>query len=149
MASSEAMLAYEYLKTVLSGDTTLTSYAPGGVWRNEAPPVGTNSSTPYIILSYQSGQDVVTAYGTRIFASLKMQVKVVGPASQAASNIVPAASRIDALIGLVRGAPLTTDGNGLVLTCYAEQPIALDELINGELWLSVGAMYRMQIQAIG
>jgi|SRR5579875_472272 len=147
MASHEEMLAYQYMVTTLSGDSTLMSYVPGGVYRNEAPP--TSTTPPYIILSAQSGRDVTTANAYRIYSSILMNVWVVGPASLAATMIVPAVKRLDALIGLVRTPQLTADGNGLILTCYRESPLSRDELINGEQWLNSGGAHRMYVQAIG
>lgn len=146
MAASEAMLGYEYLMTTLKGDATLMSYVTGGFYRNFIPP---GTPTPYGIVSYQSGRDITTVNAYRLFASMLFQVIVVGPASLTVTNHVPAASRIDTLIGHVTGVPLTADSLGLVLTCYRESPVSRDEEVNAEDWLNLGGLYRMQIQAIG
>ncbi len=38
--------------------------------------------------------------------------------------------------------------NAAILACYREQPLDLPELVNGELWDSMGGLYRLQVQLI-
>lgn len=149
MASHEELLAYQYLVSTLTGDSTFMGYCPGGVWRNEAPPAGTNSATPYTILSVQSGRDVTTANGYRLYSTILANVWICAPTSQLASMIVPAVKQLDKLLGRVSQPQLTADGNGLILFCGRESPLSKDETINGEAWLNSGGAHRMYVQAIG
>ena len=38
--------------------------------------------------------------------------------------------------------------NAAILACYREQPLILDENVNGEEWTNIGGLYRLQVQAI-
>lgn len=151
----ESELGFLWLQSVLIGDATLMALLPGGaatgVWRGMAPP---DTLTPFIILVYQSGRDVVTATGAfRLMSDLLYQVKAVGPASISAT-IAQVAGRIDRLLG---GPPVWTTSMGIVvnsvqegqtLACYREQPLHLDELVNGELWTNVGGLYRVEVEQL-
>lgn len=91
----EAMYGFQWLMSVLSVDATLLGFAPGGVWRSLAD---AGTATPFVILAYQAGSDVLTMNAVRLMTTHLYQVKAVGPASMN-SQILSAASRIDALIG--------------------------------------------------
>lgn len=144
MSGHEGMLAIEWLTTVLGNDSTLSGYAPGGVWRGMAPP---ETATPYIILSLQSGLDVVTMNAVRLMADVLLQVKAVGPATETAT-IANAATRIDQLIGQPPNAGTTQDGLGYVLASYRQSPLIVDELVNGDVWSNIGGLYRIEIEQI-
>jgi hypothetical protein len=58
------------------------------------------------------------------------------------SQLMAAAARIDDLIGLASG----TATGGLVLSCFRDSPLQLDELVNGNLWTNIGGLYRPYIQ---
>lgn len=138
MAGHELMLGFEWLYGVLSGDTTLLSYATGGVWRAYAPPA---TVPPYVIMGHQSSQDVTTMNAFRLMTSALYQVKIVGPASNM-TPLVNGAERIDQLIGLTSGVVT----NGVILASYREQPLEVPELVNGELWENIGGLYRLQVE---
>jgi hypothetical protein len=144
MAGHEAALGIQWLYGVLSGDTTLLSYATGGVHRAMAPP---GTSPVYVIISHQSGLDVLTVNAFRLMDNLLYQAKAVGPASMM-DTIVAAAERIDQLLSPNQGASSGTVTGGYIGNCHREQPIFLDEpgLINGELWTNVGGLYRLEIK---
>lgn len=91
----EIFYGFQWLMSVLSVDTTLSGFAPGGVWRSLAD---AGVATPFVILQYQAGSDVTSMNAFRLMTTHLYQVKAVGPASMA-SQILSAASRIDALIG--------------------------------------------------
>src|SRR5579885_931599 len=112
MSTHETALVYSWLYSTLSGDSTLSGYAPGGVWRGMAPP---QTATPFVIISLQSGSDVVTMNGYRMIVDVLYQVKAVGPVSNTA-GIVSAASRIDDLLKLTTG----TVAGGAILSCYRQ-----------------------------
>jgi hypothetical protein len=134
----EVLLGYEWLKAVLTGDSTLMGYATGGVFHSLAPP---NTAPPFVIMSYQAGIDVTTLNAFRLMDELSYQVKVVGPVTLM-STLALAAERIDILLGLASG----TITGGYILSCYREQPLMMDELVNTEVWTNVGGLYRLQLE---
>lgn len=131
--AEEVTTGYTFLYTTLHGDATLMALITG-VYRNLAPP---GSLPPYVIIGHQAGHDVMTANAWRVFTSDIYQVKVIGPESTYETALVPAANRIDALLG-------RTSIPG-VLACYREQQFALFELVNGVAWLNLGGMFRILI----
>jgi len=136
------MLAYEFLTTTLNADSTLTGLVTGGIWRGSAP---VETVPPYVVMNFQAGSDVLTLNGVRIYDSLLFQIKTIGPAVQT-TTLLSAVNEIDALLKRTSGVPLTTDGLGSVLACFRESPMQLDELVNGELWTTLGGMYRIYLQ---
>lgn len=141
MAVHEITTGFQWLYSVLSGDSTLTALlgdGAQGIWRAYAPP---STVPPYVIMSYQSGSDVITMNAFRLMVSGLYQVKIVGPAANM-TPLAQGAERIDQLLGLTSGTPT----GAVVLACYREQPIFLDELVNGEVWSNAGGMYRLYIE---
>ena len=146
---SESYLAFQFLMSTLSADTTLQGLAPGGVYRELIPPTAT---PPFVIVNQQSSHDEITANAYRIMVSLLFKVEVHGMASQA-DTTAQAAARIDKILGGPPNLPLTQSiivnsvTEGVVLSCYREQPLQLDEIINtSEQWVRFGGMYRILIE---
>lgn len=140
----ETAQAYAWLSTTLNADSALTSAATGGVWQGFAR-MGTVA--PYAVFSQQSAADTLTMNATRLFTSLLLQVKAVGPARGVSGSnfttLVTIANRIDVLLGRTGPVTLATGG---VLACYREQPIQYEELVNGEQWTHLGGLYRCLLQ---
>jgi hypothetical protein len=139
--ANEVALGLQWLVSTLSGDGTLTGYAPGGVWRGMAPP---GTTTPFTVIGFQAGSDVITANAFRLMVSALFLVKVSGPASNTAA-LVNAASRIDSLIGSPPTIGAVT--GGLILSSYRETPTVVDSLVSGEEWSEFGGLYRLQIES--
>ena len=149
---NEQMLGYVWIRQQLENDSALTGYAPGGVWRALAP---SGASAPYVIIQHQAGKDIVTWNGLRLIVDMTFQVKAVGPGDAITTDITnSAAARIDALFGSPPGRPpsgfIAINGTnvGWLYTIYHEQPLVLDELVNGEIWTNIGGMYRCQVSQI-
>jgi hypothetical protein len=145
MAGHEVALGFQFLYGVLANDTTLTSYAPGGVYRAMAPPT---TATPFVVMAYQAGSDSTTMNGFRMLDDLLFQVKVVGPATSM-TTIANAAKRLDQLLGGTNTGPASgvIGANlGQCLACYRQSPLAYDELQNAELWTNFGGLYRLIIE---
>lgn len=142
---NEVFLAYEFLLSEITSDSILTSLITGGFWRNIAP---LDTSPPYGLLSMQSGSDVLTMNGVRIMDSLLMNVRVYGPVSLFDTVLLPAANEIDTLLKRTNGVIFTTDNLGAILACFREQPIELSEEVNGDIWDTIGGLYRIQLQQI-
>lgn len=127
-----------FLFNTLHGDATLLA-SVSGVYQNIAPD---GTAPPYCVFGVQSpGRDTLSATAVRILSSPLFSVKIVGPAASMAT-ISTAYARVDALLKLVRNDPTTG-----VLACYRESPLYLPEpqLINGEPWVNLGGLYRMEI----
>ena len=138
----EVATGYAFLYSTLQADATLATLAPGGIHRSIAP---NGTPTPVIIISLQSGIDVVTVAGVRLMTNALYQIKAVGPASDMQS-IVNAASQLDIVLGGSQGIRnITVNGGGYVLSCVREIPLAYDDtqLVVGQLWTYLGGMYRI------
>jgi hypothetical protein len=138
---NEVGLGFTFLRSILSGDSTLRSYAPGGVWRDAAKP---GTPTPYVVIGLQAGTDLTTGNRVRIWTSGLFMVRLVGPASQDQA-LFNAAARVDELLTLNDIRAVT---GGLIYTGYRESPLQYGELLSGELWNHVGGLYRLEIQSI-
>jgi hypothetical protein len=152
MSGNEVLLGYAWLQSTLQGDSTLVNeLAPGGVFRSLADP---GTSTPYIIVSFQSGSDTTTFNGFRVLTQMTFQVKAVGPASDTAS-LASASSRLDVLLGgpptfPPGGVPITIDDFdvGWMYSCIRQSPLSVDELVDGKMWTNAGGLYRLEVGQI-
>lgn len=140
--TNEIMLGYRFLMAQLAADSTLLSYAPGGVWRQFAPP---GTSAPFVVLAHHTGADVVTANGVRLMQTAQYQVRVSGPAT-VTESIADAADQCDALLGGRQGLRNQSVQGGLILSCFRDTPLQLDELVSGEQWTNIGGLYLLEIQ---
>lgn len=145
MSVHEVQIALSFLYSTLAGDATLASLTPGGIWRGKAPPLDDNGNTlptPYVVLGMQSGgNDTLTANAVRVMSKPLYQVHATGQAD-ATQAVANAASEIDTLLKRTSGAVT----GGLTLVCYRESPLEIDEDVNGEMWISIGGLYRLLLQ---
>lgn len=148
---SESYLALVFLMSTLKGDSTLAGLCPGGVYRELIPPAAV---PPYVIIGQQAGSDYLTANAFRIFDTLLFRIEAHGMAVQA-DTLAQAAARIDKILGGPPNLPLTqvivvnSITEGIVLSCYREQPLQLDEVINTtEQWSRFGGLYRLEVQQV-
>ncbi|HET9109677.1 MAG TPA: hypothetical protein VFN78_02515 [Ktedonobacterales bacterium] len=139
MASSDPVGdGFALLTSVLGGDATFMSYLTG-IYEVMAP---TGSAPDYCLLIHQSATDVNAATAARIMTTLLFQVKLVGPAADE-SNLRTAYRRGDTLLQ-PGGLALRNTNN--TLSCFREQTFSIGELNNnGELWLNVGGLYRIEV----
>jgi hypothetical protein len=142
---SEVGVALAWLYSTLKGDSTLTGYAPGGVWRGEAQP---STTPPFVVLIYlpSNSHDEVVFGGARAYSDLFFDVLACGPADaqRVAPVIVNAAARIDTLLTVSTQTAIT---GGTILACFRSVPLEADPLINGETWTNMGGTYRIMIKA--
>jgi len=115
--------------------------ATGGVYQGYAP-IGT--TPPFAIVSQQVATDVLTVNAVRLFVSILLQIKAIGPANNYAA-LVTIADRIDALFKSVRDVGLGTGG---ILSCYREQSLSYEEIINGAQWSHLGGLYHIELQGV-
>jgi hypothetical protein len=125
----------QWIDRILRSDTQLQSYAPGGIYTDVAKPT---TSTPYIIIAFQGGNDLNTSNEHRIWTDGIYQVKAVAPADS--TKQAQAADRIDALL-IAR-----TVIDGFKVYCWREQPLYYPEVINSVTWRHLGGLYRLIIE---
>jgi Protein of unknown function (DUF3168) len=123
--------------TLLSGDATLTSLAPGGVWRGVAPVSVTGT---FVSFTKLDSQDDYTL-GMRATSLATYQVKAITP-GESAVPAMDAAARIDALL---TDATLSLDA-GRVLSVRRSQTNELDENDGGERYQHAISQYRITTQ---
>ena len=126
----------------MQADSALMAAATGGVFREYAP---MDTVPPFVIVQQQSSVDVNTMNGTRLFTNKLMQIKALGPSGPGGNYtaLVTICDRIDALFKNVRDIGLPSGG---VLACYRESEIAYGEIVNGQPWSHLGALYRIELQ---
>ena len=139
---AETAQAFSWIDATMRADSALMAAATGGVFQGLAD-IGTQP--PFVTYNWQSGADVLTLNANRLYASILMQVKAIGPGSMFTS-LVTIAGRIDALFKSVRATGLP--GGGGVLSCYRESEISMNELINGSMWAHLGGLYRISLQGV-
>ena len=134
-------MAFQWIDSEMRADTALMAAAVGGVWQGIAT---SGVVAPYALYNRQAGQDVMTLQAIRLWSSILMQIKAIGPAANYAALVV-IADRIDALFKDRRNVGFSRGG---VLACYREQEIAYEEpkLINGSAWSHLGGLYRIDLQ---
>jgi hypothetical protein len=140
--ASEVAVALAWLYSTLNGDSTLTGYAPGGVWRAEAPPT---TVTPFVTIIYEpsNSHDEPVFGGGRAYSDLYFDVVACGPAKMTAT-LASAASQIDTLLKVSAQTAIT---GGTISACFRSVPLEADPLINGETWTNMGGTYRIMIKA--
>ena len=137
--STEIELGFRWIYSTLSGDSTLQGLTPGGVSRSYAQP---GTSTPYVIMSFQSGTDVM-AFGGRAYSDMFFQVVAVAP-TKVMQSVLDAAARIDVLLTVTQKTNVT---GGVLLSSFRSQPYSNDSLVDGETWSTTGGIYQIMAKA--
>ena len=127
----------EMLYGTLHADATLGTLAPGGVWRNIAPP---NTTGTIVVFSQVSSSDAY-ALAHRAYSNAVYQVKAITPGESAVAAW-DAAERVEALL---TDTPLTLS-TGHVLNCRRQSVISMTETDNGEQYQHAGGLYTITIQ---
>ncbi len=128
----------------MRADAALMAAAIGGVYREYAP---VDTPAPFALVAQQVGTDVLTVNAKRLFSSLLVQIKAIGPSGPAGNYgaLVTIADRIDALFKDRRNVTLASGG---VLGSYREQTIAYGELVNDVPFSHLGGLYRIELQGV-
>jgi len=128
----------------MQGDVPLMAAATGGIYREYAP---VDTVAPFVIVQQQVATDVLTVNGIRLFVSILLQIKALGPSGIGGNYgvLVTIADRIDALFKSVRSVGLGTGG---ILCCYREQSLAYSELVNSQPWSHLGGLYHIELQGV-
>ncbi len=138
--SSEIAMAYAWVDSTCRADSALMAASTGGVWQGMAD-IGVQP--PFTVYGRQSDIDVDTVNAVRLWASILLQIKAVGMASNWTALVV-IANRIDALFGNVRSVGIPGGG---VISSTREQQIAMDDPpIAGAAWTNLGGLYRIALQ---
>ena len=136
----ETPMAYAWVDSTMRADSALMAAATGGVWQGDAD-IGT--IPPYAAYGRQTGSDVNTLSGIRLWSGILLQIKAVGPVANYAALVV-IANRIDALFKNVRTTGLP--GGGGVLSCIREAELELPMVVNGAQWAYLGGLYAIDLQ---
>lgn len=121
----------------LSGDATLTGFAPGGVWHGVAP---STASGVVVVYSLVSAADDYTL-GRRATVTERFQIKAVAPGPSAA----PAWSAAERVEALLTDQAFMLDGASLMM-CRREQVISFTEQDGGEQYQHAGGIYQFMVQ---
>lgn len=142
MSTHEVALALGWIVPTLSGDTALQGYAPGGVWRAEAPP---GTAVPYVVVMFQptSSKDETVFGGGRAYTDLYFHVFAAGPAADG-QQIANAAARIDQLLTVPQQTAIT---GGTLIASYRAAPIESDVILDGSTWSNFGGEYRVMVKS--
>lgn len=138
---AEVAQAFQWIDATMRADSALMAAATGGIWQGIAE-IGV--LPPFVIYGKQADSDITTMTKVRLWASILVQIKALGPVKSNYAALVTSANRIDALFSNVRYVSLP--GGGGVLECYRDGEIALDEVINGVQWSHLGGLYRIDVQ---
>jgi hypothetical protein len=124
------------LATVLGTDATLTTLAPGGVWRDIAPQgvVGT-----IVVFSFVSAPDDYTLK-VRAKTDYTWLIKALAP-GESSAPAQAAADRIDVLLNDTT--PKLTDGR--ILNMRRDRRTSMSEALGGETYQHVGGYYLIQV----
>lgn len=134
---SETYAAETWLYETLHGDATLMA-AASGVFADLAP---SGQALPYVVFSFESGRDLLTVNGVRIWAEAQYAVKGIVE-GRSFGALVAIAGRIDALLHRQCG----TVSGGIVVECLREEPLRYVEQAGGETYLHLGGLYRIRVQ---
>jgi len=140
--TAEVDVAYTWIEATLAGDTTLASYAPGGVYQSFALP---GTATPYCLVEYQPGgsSNHPVFGGANAYSKLMFRVVATGPIA-AASAIASAAARIATLLTVA--SPVTVTG-GTISGSFASTSVSKNEWVDGAKWLLDGAEWTIFVKA--
>lgn len=127
----------QMIYSTLASDATLSSLAPGGVWRGVAKQ---GTTGVFVVFNLQGEADIYTM-GVRAMLDGVYQIKAVlaGPSASAAWD---AAARIDALFTDVS----LVCTNGRVLLSRRQQIVSFTETDGGEMYQHVGGLFSIVVQ---
>jgi|SRR6185312_6106270 len=140
----ETALAFQWVNSEMRADTALVA-ALGSTATIAQDIADSGTVAPYALYNRQGGNDVTNLQAIRLWSSILMQIKAVGPNANYAALVV-IADRIDALFKDRRNVGFSSGG---ILACYREQEVAYPEpkLINGAAWSHLGGLYRIDLMA--
>lgn len=111
------------------------------VWEYRAPE---GVQTPWIIYQRQSGGDVTSLEGVRIYARGNYLIRVVGTGEDWDHEDI--ANRLDVLFGRVVNQVVTTPP-GVILACVRTEAFDLPEDVGGVQYRHLGGLYGIAAQA--
>lgn len=135
---AETLVAEQWLHSVLSGDTALSTAVGGRIYGYLAP---AGAAFPFVVYQNQAGRDVMGTGPTRIMANLLYIIKVIGE-TKSFGTIEAAANRIDAVLHAASGSNV----RGTVIACVRERPFSLVESSPSGEYRHLGGIYRLFAQ---
>ncbi len=139
--STEVAVALGWIESTLSGDATLQSYAPGGVFQTFNLP---GTTPPHVIVQYQNdGRDNLVFGGSIAYSDMHFRVVARGPFSTTAA-INNAAGRIKTLLTVAAQTSVT---GGTITASFPAQPVSEDEWVDSEKWNQTGNVFCVMAKA--
>lgn len=133
---NEIILVYEWLYTILSANSTITSTVSTRIYDGVAPQ---GTSFPYIVFNWQGGVDKSAVGSLRVFTNGLFQVKVITN-EETYTTISPVADKIDQLLHRAKG--VVSSNN---IESSREFPLAIIEKKDGLQYRHMGGIYRIFI----
>ncbi len=136
----ETVRAEAWLYGLLTADTELSALVDSRVYSGAAPQ---GAALPYVVISHQSGRDVLGVGTTRIMSHLIYLVKAVGQ-GQSYVSLEPIADCIDAALHGASGSVAGVDGAGAeLLACTRAMTVAYAEIDEGIQYRHLGGLYEL------
>ncbi len=136
----ETVRTEAWLYGLLTADSELTTLVDSRVYSGAAPQ---GATLPYVIISHQSGRDVLGVGTTRIMSHLTYLVKAVGQC-QSYVTLEPIADAIDKTLHGASGEVAGLNGAGAeLLACTRTMTVAYAELDSGVQYRHLGGLYRI------
>lgn len=136
----ETVRTEAWLYGLLTADSELTTLVDSRVYSGAAPQ---GATLPYVIISHQSGRDVLGVGTTRIMSHLTYLVKAVGQC-QSYVTLEPIADQIDTLLHGASGEIAGTAGAGAeLLACTRAMTVAYAEAQEGQQYRHLGGLYHV------
>jgi hypothetical protein len=126
------------LYDLLSGDSTLTGYVPGGVYNT----VADKTSGAYLLFQKVASPAPGYTYTRQVDETYLYQVRII-TSGMNKDGILDALARVRTLLNLQT---LTVAGHTHWRTTWAgDLPDMVEEDAAGTIWLQVGAQYRIEL----
>jgi hypothetical protein len=126
------------LYDLLSGDSTLTGYVPGGVYNT----VADKTSGAYLLFQKVASPAPGYTYTRQVDETYLYQVRII-TSGYVKDSILDALARVRTLLNLQT---LTVAGHTHWRTTWAgDLPDMVEEDEAGTIWLQVGAQYRIEL----
>jgi hypothetical protein len=142
---NELIGVHRFLYQRLACDPELAGLVGKRIYERGAPQ---GAAYPLVLFKVQAATDLLGAGAARVWMDAVVQVKAVGP--QATSELSPIADRLDALLHVAEPAVVSLDGKSYQIHgSHRERTINYPEVVDGQVYLHLGGLYRVFCTAIG
>lgn len=132
----------QWMWSVLSGDSTLSTAVSGRIYADEAPQ---GALTPMVIFAYLGGAERLRPFHDRRFTTALYLVRAIADGSSYEA-IETIADRIDSLLTVGDQGTVVRDVR--ISSCQREQPHQRKDSENGKPVVYLGGFYRLFFQPL-